>query len=144
MKLDEINKKAPFEVPDGYFDKLPMRIQSQLPEEVKYPWLSGVKAFLQSRQVAYALPVIIILIVASTLLLPQLNNQRTTSFTQSHELLLASVSDEDILDFLELNQLTINELVEDLNDTDIEEVVQEVNEDIFSHLEIEEADLELF
>lgn len=60
IRLDEIKKKVPFEVPEGYFDNLPSIIQSRIPPTPeRNPWISW--SWQRSAALVGAMSLIIIL-----------------------------------------------------------------------------------
>jgi hypothetical protein len=65
-KLDDIPKKNIFKVPEGYFEQLPTVIQSRIAKEGSRSPLSGIPGLW----LKYALPVIVLAIVATLWLRP--------------------------------------------------------------------------
>ena len=100
-KLDDIPKKNIFEVPEGYFDRLPMKIQARLekPEETSSRSIWGYS-------LRYALPIIVVGFALAYLLRPK-------SFEP--EELLASIPDEHLIAFLDESDISENELLEVAN-----------------------------
>lgn len=102
-RLEDIPKKQSFKVPDGYFDDLPMRIQARIQEtEKKSSW-----AWMQTPSFAlkYALPVILVGVVSVVVW----NNLSSTKdpFTK-----LDSVPTEQLLAYLESDEITTEEIIE--------------------------------
>jgi len=132
-KLEDIPKKHPFNVPEDYFDRLPGMIQARIEKE------SGVKEekpyFRYALQ--YALPVIVLAIVAVIYLVPQKS--------QDVDTLLASVSTEELVAYLEQSELTTDELLEnwELNDESVEAIESEVYFNLDELQNIDEMDLDL-
>ena len=93
-KLDDIPKKHPFTVPEGYFNSLPGIIQSRVAEK------SGVRVAKPYVRYAlqYALPVLILVVVSVFYLVPR-SSQDVNS-------LLASVSTEELAAYLEESEIT--------------------------------------
>ncbi|MEQ9466512.1 MAG: hypothetical protein RLN88_03820 [Ekhidna sp.] len=90
-KLDDINKKSGFKVPEGYFEDLPMKIQQRIgtestPQTIRLP----------SWSLAMAASFIIILTAVFIL--------KNTS-TPTAEELLAEVSQEELVAYLDLIEL---------------------------------------
>jgi len=100
MKLNDSHKKNIYKVPDGYFDELPQIIQTRIAEQnskANHVWLSyGLK---------YALP-IVLLIIVFTLSVINFNKPETP------EELLAEVSTEELILYLEESDITTEELIE--------------------------------
>lgn len=115
-KLDDIPKKHPFNAPQGYFDRLPGAIQSRIEQE------AGVKESKPYFRFAlqYALPVVVLAIVAVIYLVPQKNDDVDS--------LLASVSTEAMVSYLEESELTTDELLNNwiLDDASVEAIEAEV------------------
>jgi hypothetical protein len=103
-KLEDIPKKQIFEVPEGYFEKLPGIIQSRVTpqQEVKSLWSA------YSLTLRYALPVIVILVVGIFWF--------TRPQTEINaENMLASIQTEDLVAYLDEADLTTEELLEDVS-----------------------------
>ncbi len=92
-KLDDIDKKTDFKVPEGYFEDLPMRIQKRIEEE-------------QTAKSTFKLPVWSFAMAASVALIVTFffvfsGNENTA------EQLLAEISEEDLIAYLD--ELEIDE-----------------------------------
>ena len=98
-KLDDIPKKNIYEVPDGYFEKLPTIIQSRIvaKEYARKPF------FVYSLR--YAIPVLTLAIVALIWLRNDTNNMNA-------EQILASVDTSSLIAYLEESDVTTDELLE--------------------------------
>jgi hypothetical protein len=100
-KLDDIPKKNIFEVPEGYFDKLPLQIQARVEGEnvaVSRPiWGLALK---------YALPVLIAGLALAYFLRPQYSHP---------EELLANIANEHLIAYLDETDITANDLLEIVN-----------------------------
>lgn len=127
-KLEEIPKKGIFEAPEGYFDRLPGMIQARLAEKH-----TEARPYLRYT-LAYALPVILLLVIAVIYLTPK--------ETQSAEDMLASVSSEELVAYLEQSEMSLDEL---LNYATDDAVVEAIETEVFTRLPVEEAleDLEI-
>jgi hypothetical protein len=131
-KLEDIPKNHPFKVPDGYFDKLPGVIQARIAEQTP---ARESKPYLRYA-LQYALPVLILGVAALFYLLP--------SSPKNTESLLASVSTEELVAYLEESEITTEELLDqfDLNAENLEAIEDEVYSN-FDGLEgIDELDLD--
>jgi hypothetical protein len=130
-KLEDIPKNHPFKVPEDYFDKLSGVIQSRIAEQ------TGAKEakpyFRYTLQ--YALPVIILAVVAIVYLVP--------GKSQDVDTLLASVSTEELVAYLEDSELTTDDLLDEMNlDTESVEAIEEEVYLNFDGMEnLEELDL---
>lgn len=114
-KLENIPKNNIFEVPEGYFDKLPLRIQariepkSPLPEQL--PWLRY--------SLRYALPMIVLAIASIFIFKPKVDKV---------EKILASVSTEELVAYLEVDSFSTDELLDEyvFDDASADAIEQEV------------------
>lgn len=108
-KLEDIPKKEIFDVPEGYFEDLPGKIQKRIAGREERP------AFIFALR--YALPAIVLVAIG---MLWYNNGSEDTSA----ESILASVQTEDLVAFLNDDDLTTEELLEDaaLNREDADEI----------------------
>lgn len=97
-RLEDIPKKNLFEVPDGYFEKLPLRIQ----ERVSSP--TPAFAWFSFSVLKYALPVVVIA-VAGVIWLAQ-----SPSLTIEEQ--LGAIQEEQLVAYLNDSDLTTEELTE--------------------------------
>jgi hypothetical protein len=120
-KLEDIPKKKIFNVPDGYFDRLPTQIQSRIASKQQhgFTFISGLK---------YALTLVVIIIMAAVWFYQSPNDIQNT------ESMLAAINTEDLVTYLDESDLSTDEVLEsvqfnnnDLND--IEESVYKINLD---------------
>jgi hypothetical protein len=102
-RLEDIPKKQSFKVPDGYFDDLPMRIQARIQEAEKKPSWSWMP--VPSFALKLALPMILVGIVSVVLW----NN---LSSTKDPFAKLDSVPTEQLLAYLESDEITTEEIIE--------------------------------
>ena len=90
-KLDEIPKKNIFEVPDGYFDRLPMKILAHLETPARRPSISGWNLAIR-----YALPSVIAVFALVYFLRPKSHEPEELLAGIASELLIAYLHDSDI------------------------------------------------
>ncbi len=102
-RLEDIPKKQSFKVPDGYFDDLPMRIQARIQEAEKKPSWSWMPA--PSFALKLAFPVILVGVV-SVVLWNNLSSNKDP-FAK-----LDSVPTEQLLAYLESDEITTEEIIE--------------------------------
>lgn len=121
-KLSDIDKKLTFQVPDGYFEDLPLKIQKRIEEEE--PRGSFIKLPVWSLAMAAS----IVLIISFALLFSEENSNNVES-------LLAEISEDDLVAYVE-------EL--DLNEYDLVATFPETTDEFeFEDIEImDELDLE--
>lgn len=96
-RLDEIPKKVLFEVPEGYFDKLPGRIQARIAKPE--PAAAWGKLALR-----YALPVLVLGAAAVFFL--------TNRPVLSPEQVIASIESEQLVAYLEDSEVNTDDLLD--------------------------------
>ncbi len=126
-KLEDIPKKTIFEVPEGYFDKLPGVIQSRIAE--KSPSRERVSYFVLSLR--YALPAIV-LVAASIFVYRNYYNPQLTDA----ESMLASINSQDLVDYLDDGEVSIDDILEDVG-------AGEINPDELKSMELDFSDEDL-
>lgn len=102
-KLDDIPGKQPFEVPDGYFEQLPGRIQARI------QGAPSARAMAFGYSLRYAAAVVVLGIVAAVWLW-----RPSTGDSQSPEAILASVGTSDLVAYLNEGDITTDELLDGL------------------------------
>ena len=116
-KLDDIPKKDVFKVPEGYFENLPMIIQSRVAAG------KGEKEFFPKFSFAlrYALPVVVLGVLGYFWLGPHAEQK-------SAESILATIETEDLVAYLNGTDLTTEELLESvqLDASDVNELEGEI------------------
>jgi hypothetical protein len=100
-RLDDIPKKQAFKVPDGYFDDLPMRIQARIQVQEK----KSAGSFHFSLALKYALPVLLVGIIS--VVLWNRSPKDEDVFAK-----LDSVPTEQLLAYLESDEITTEEIIE--------------------------------
>ncbi len=127
-RLEDIPKKTLFEVPEGYFDRLPGVIQARVAaERPESAWSGYGRVALR-----FALPVVVLAAAAVFFL--------TNRASVSTEDLLASIESEQLVAYLEETEVNTDDLLEFVP-LDAEEV-QALEEDAFGDYVIEEIDLQ--
>lgn len=111
-KLEDIPKKQIFEVPEGYFEKLPGIIQSRVATARSETSLWGAR----SLSLQYVLPAVV-LISAGIFWFTRSQSDLTT------ENILASVQTQDLVTYLGEADFTTEELLDDA-DLDVEDARQ--------------------
>ncbi|HEY0744615.1 MAG TPA: hypothetical protein VGD40_24275 [Chryseosolibacter sp.] len=123
MKLEDIPKKPIFNVPDGYFDQLPNKIQARISGNEK-----PKPSFVLQYRLQYVIPAVLVLVIGLLwLFAPAASNDA--------ESILASVESEQLVAYLNESELTTEELLEDVDfsTSEVEAIESEVYE-----LELEE------
>ncbi len=133
IKLDDLKAKTPFEVPEGYFDDLSLRIQSQIDENQDKPVFTVSWSWKRTLITTAAASVVGVLV---WLTYPE----------QQHSLgkdTLAEVKTEDIIKYMQANEIKPNELVlteenpENITDSTLINELDVSDADIIKHLDPE-------
>jgi len=124
-KLEDIPKKEVFDVPEGYFEKLPGRIQSRIGTSgsARPTWVYGLR---------YALPALLLLAAVALWF-------NRPAGDLSPEEVLASVQTEALVAFLDDTDLTTDELLETVQFDGID--ASEIESDVYG-LDISTDDLD--
>lgn len=120
-KLENIDKQVNFQVPEGYFENLPLQIQKRIDQE-------------KNRSATYSIPswsLAIAAMLAAILSFVFYFNDTTSST----EALLASVPEEDIISYLSNMEMTDYELITTLTNAEVEIEFEELN--LLDGLELE-------
>jgi len=128
MKPDDLNKKVPFRVPEGYFDQLTVSIQSKIKEEPKHAWLP-------SPRIQWALASSAVLLIVAFIWLFNSPNNST-----SPEQMLADVNEQALIEYLDFADLSEDDLFEGLSDENLEQLWGD--DDTLNELELESGDLD--
>lgn len=140
-KLDDIEKKADFQVPEGYFEDLPLRIQKQI--ETEKPQSKSIRVPAWS----YALAASVLLVMSFLFLFD--GDQNTA------EDMLAEVSEEDLTAYIEEMDLDAYDLAtafpestDELEFDDVEmmeglELEDQSIDDILLEYNLDEEDIEI-
>jgi len=129
MKLEDIKKQNIHKVPDKYFDELPLKIQSKIAEESK------PKNWVVTYGLRYALPAILLIAITVYVIIKP-------STTASPEQLLAQVSTEELISYLEASDITTEEIVESLELSDIDFEFYENETELVDELDMSEDELD--
>ena len=106
IKLDEIDKKVPFEVPEGYFSTLTSQIQDRIQEKPKKQWIpAGQLKWALSG--AFSLAIILTVIFYPST--EKLNAEQ----------MLAEVSDEALIEYLDFAEFTTNDIIDGLGEDEL-------------------------
>jgi hypothetical protein len=115
-KLEDIPKKEIFDVPDGYFEKLPGKIQARISRSVQ----SSERGFVFRYRLQYALPAIVFMAIGIYWFAMPAEPKDVDS-------LLASVQTEELVAYLGESDITTEDLLEhvEFNVSDLEEIESE-------------------
>ena len=110
MKLEDIKKKNIYTVPDKYFDQLPTRIQARVNEKkpvfkLSFNWNITLKVAVP----AFA----VVLLLFYFGINENYNNQSASE-------ILAQVSTEDLVAYLETTDITTDEIIEEIDFSNID------------------------
>jgi len=132
MKLEDIKKENIYTVPDKYFDQLPTRIQTQVYKK------KPVLGFSLNWHLAYkiAFPALAVLLMVFYFVAPRFANS-----AQSAEEILAQVSTEDLVAYLQTTDITTDEIIEVVDFTNIDLDFYD-HEPIMQNMQMNEKDID--
>ena len=133
-KLEDIPKKEIFDLPDGYFEKLPGIIQARVSRE------SAPRFSMARFSVRYALPAII-LVAAGIFWFTEMDSNA------SAENMLADIETQDLIAYLSESDISTEDLIDEVNldQTDVDDMVDEIygipldseaNEDLLDDIDL--------
>lgn len=123
MNLEEIKKKNIYTVPDNYFDQLPTRIQSRVNE--KKPTFGFSLNWNLAFKIAF--PTIVVVLVVFYF------GINSNNATLSADEILAQVSTEDLIAYIETTDITTDEIIEEIDFTGIDLEFYEIDQDPLIH-----------
>jgi hypothetical protein len=129
FKLEEISRENVFKTPEGYFESLPLAIQNKMSARTSD---SGIHVWTLALK--YALPMVIVMI--SFLL------WINTPFHKSPEQLIAQVGEASIMEYLQLSDLTANDILLSIEKNQLNLHLEDEN--FLDHLQIEDRSMDLF
>ena len=123
-KLEDIPKKNIFEVPDGYFDRLPLKIQARVETTKQTHTLPVWNLALR-----YAMPIVILGFALVYFLKPKAHET---------EELLASISNEYLVAYLQESDISESDLLEIANfsETDADSLNQHLNDTLLGDFDV--------
>lgn len=128
-KLEDIEKKNVFKVPDGYFEELPSMIQARVskPSKDTSPFFGFA--------LRYALPACVLIIGLTWFY----QNQTAVSQSQNVEEMLASIDTNSLIDYVEETEISLDDVLEtyEITSEDMNEI------EIAAYPDIAEEDLDL-
>jgi hypothetical protein len=126
-KLSELDKKVPFTVPEGYFDELTLSIQNRIHKKPERAWLP-------QGQLRWALVAASLVILLTTVWVLTPNQE------MSAEQLLAQVSEDDLIAYLDIQDISEDDLLEGVNTEIIDQLW--TDDDALDDLEIDNIDID--
>lgn len=114
-KLEEIPKKEIFKAPEGFFENLPHQIRQRIDSEPDPNWLYRHKGVV----VAFAS---FILLAVSLITFYSVRNTENGIQNQ-----LSSISQEELVEYLENSNLSVVDIAENVNDEELFEGIIEDN-----------------
>jgi len=127
IKLEDIDKKTPFSVPDGFFAELTNDIQARVAEKPKKQWVPAP-------QLKWVLAGSFALVIGLAVIF------RPSTAQLSVDDMLAQVSEKDLIDYLDISGFTESELLQGLSDEEIDQLWSE--EENLENLDLEGEDLD--
>ena len=140
-KLDQIEKKIPFEAPDGYFDDLAMRVQKRVEREDKSFLPQWLNAPVWRLSAASALMgIIAIAFYFNPTDSPELMAQEETS---SYQEIVAEISAEDLTSYLaedaDWHNAELYEIAE-LTENTTSESQEALEEEVLNSMDLQELE----
>lgn len=111
FRLEEIPRKQIFQVPERYFDELPGIIQSRIAEKEYSPWWRVYLTPANGWRVAIVTAVVTLILVFSGVFNREVVNV-------SAESLLADVSLEDLIEYVEYSDISTDEILAEVDFSD--------------------------
>jgi hypothetical protein len=132
-KLEDIPKKQVFEVPEGYFDKLTSTIQARVAEKES----RRAMTFSLPAVMRYALPALVLVSVGIFWF-------QNNASQKDAESILASVSTEDLVAYLNDSEISTDELMNaaEFDEDDLDDIESEVYKLHFEDLDLEDMQLD--
>ncbi len=130
-KLEDIPKKNIFEVPEGYFDRLPGIIQARVSEpSPTYGWHSSWTVSLR-----YALPVLMMMAVGVFWY-----THDSLTGTEKIKFELAALNSDQLVEYLDEHELATDDLVEKIawNANDL----NDLENSVYSDLDVPHKDID--
>ncbi len=127
-RLEDIEKKNIYSVPEGYFEDLPMKIQARIADKSK----SETPVFIGALR--YALPAVLLVAVAYFGIFRMAPTQQDDP--------LAGVSTEDIISYLASTDITTDEILSEVNLDDFTLDYLNTEEEILNDIELGDEDLQ--
>ena len=124
-KLEDISKKNNFEVPDGYFEKLPGIIQARVAKPEPAPWFVPALKF--------ALPMVAVLSIG----IFWYSSQGQDTIEEQ----LAAIQTEQLVAYLDDATLNFDDLAESV--TWSEDDLNELEEKVFNSYDVSDTDLDI-
>ena len=102
IKVEDLERKDIFTTPEGYFEKLPDRIHERLALQERKDDRPGYR--LVPKKVYYIAASVVVFLIASILIL------REPKETTAPENVLAEVSTEAMIEYLEMSDISVTEI----------------------------------
>jgi len=135
MKLDDLNKKNIYKVPEGYFDELPGRIQKRIEAEKEK---SAFSSWNLSTSLKIAAPALAIALLIFFVVFQRPEKQKTLSYDE----ILNEVSVDEMISYLEMTDVTTDEILEEVNPENMDESFDDIDKGIIMDEEIDNATLD--
>ena len=108
-KLEDIEKRNIYKVPDGYFEELPSIIQAKVTAQHKKK-----STFWSVPAVKYAIPVLMVIVMAGYYAFFKVEDQKLTASE-----LLAQIETEALVEYLASSEITMDEIIENIEINEI-------------------------
>lgn len=117
INIEDIPKKNIYSVSDGYFDKLPTRVQERVVQVKK----QSAPSYIFSLGLRIALPVLALILMVAYF------GNRINNNDLDYEALLDDIPTEELISFISESDLSTDELLSmiDINELDVDGMVDE-------------------
>ena len=119
IDIESLERKNIHQVPDGYFDELPLKIQSRIDEHVQ----ASSPIFIPRMQMAWGLTAAIAFFLIGWLIYPQGTKPST-------EQLLASIDSEALIEYLYEEDISTDEILAAIDENYILEELETMETEI--------------
>ncbi|WP_420581702.1 hypothetical protein [Reichenbachiella sp.] len=106
IDIESLERNHIHQVPDGYFDELPLKIQSRINEEKRV----STSLFIPKMQVVWSLTAAVAIFLIGWFFYPQDSHPTTQQ-------LLASIDSEDLIEYLYEEDISTDEILASVNES---------------------------
>lgn len=131
IDIESLERKSPHQVPDGYFDELPLKIQSRIITEKE----STRGVYISKMQLVWSMTAAVAIFFLGWLWYPQSNEQLNA------EQLLADINSEDLIEYLYEEDISTDEILATIDQSYLIEEMTDLENDMINE-GISEEDLE--
>ena len=131
IDIESLERKNIHQVPDGYFDGLPLKIQSRINEEKEI----SSSVLVSRMQLTWAMTAAVVIFLIGWFIYPQSNEVYTT------DQLLAGIESEDLIEYLYEEDISTDEIIASINEEYLIDELSTIETDMVDS-ELSDEDLE--